>query len=142
MLLYHDAVKGPDEVWYDWDWLLWKQRCQSVLRLLVNNGLDVLCEVFLDGKSSITEGYIRPISLADKSEPCKWTSRDLIAATDDGMDIVEYFVQHQLLDDPDDSHPANIPPFTGKTRVQILSTLLAMNPHDEICIHSRPRFMD
>lgn len=58
MLFYHDAVKGPDEVWYGWDWLLWKQRCQSVLRLLVNNGLDVLCELFLDGKTSINKGYI------------------------------------------------------------------------------------
>ena len=48
--------------------------------------------------------------------------------------IVEYLVHRQLSDDPDDSHPANAPSFTGKTRVEILSTLLAMNPHDEICL--------
>lgn len=57
MLLYHESVKGPDEVWYDMDWLNWKLESHSIMRLLVNNGLGLLCELFLDGKTSIKEGY-------------------------------------------------------------------------------------
>jgi hypothetical protein len=58
MLFYHESVKGPDEISYGWDdWLDWKLRSKSILGLLVSNGLDILYELFLDEKPSVTERY-------------------------------------------------------------------------------------
>jgi hypothetical protein len=58
MQIYREAVPDPEEGnYFDWDWVCWRLRGQGILEILANNGLNLLCEIFLDGKSPVKDGY-------------------------------------------------------------------------------------